>query len=263
MEVRPISPGLEVAQFQHQRSRKSMQSPQPENMTDQNTVLWNHSLNENQYFPPQEERSHRNWARIFALTVAATALIVGGTVGGGLGASLANCRQSLGQCENMFLTATTTKDSPSTTTSSAAFETTTGGLLVNYTAEPRSKVFSVSVDCDALAASVQVAQTQEKFLVYCGVDFGTGHRVNREGNDVVLADIVRFTTYSMQDCLEACSQYTNKSQLWGVSNSCGSVNFQVGMAKNPTGNCWLKNSTITYSSGTGKCDQYISATKIG
>ncbi|TGJ85793.1 hypothetical protein E0Z10_g3013 [Xylaria hypoxylon] len=248
-----------------------MQSSQPENMTDQDTVRWNHSLNENDHLSYQEERSWRNWARIVTITVAATAVIVGGAVGGGLGASLANCRQNLGaslsscendlsQCENAPLTAT--KDPPFATTSSAAFETTTGGLLVNYTIEPPSKVFNVSVDCDALAASIQVTQAQEKFLVYCGVDFGTGDRINRDGDDVVLADIARFTSYSMQDCLEACSQYTYKSQLWGVNNACGSVNFQVLIAKNPTGNCWLKNSTITHSPGAGQCDYCIGATKI-
>ncbi|GAW18924.1 hypothetical protein ANO14919_084070 [Xylariales sp. No.14919] len=273
MEVRAISPGLEVAPPQHQRSRKSMQSTQPENMTDQSTVQWNRSVNENDYMFSQEERSSRNWVFIVAITVAVTAVIVGGAVGGGLGASLANCRQNLGaslsscqnnlsQCENA--SPTTTNDSlfTATATSSAAFETTTAGLLVNYTVEPPSKVFNVTLDCDALAASMQVTQAQEKFSVYCGVDFGTGSRVDRNGNDVVLADIVRFTSYSMQDCLEACSQYTGKSQLWGVSNSCGSVNFQVGMANNPTGNCWLKNSTVIHSPGAGRCDNCISATKV-
>ncbi|KAI0914255.1 hypothetical protein F4823DRAFT_396897 [Ustulina deusta] len=248
--MRAISPGLEVAPHQYRH----------------------HSTNKNDPLPFKKEGSWRNWICIITITVTATALIVGGAVGGGLGASLASCRQNLGvvqscdnsnsnQCENA--SPITTKDLPlTTTTSSAAFQTTTGGLLVNYKIEPPSKVFNISVDCDTLAGSIQVTQDQEKFLVYCGVDFGHGNRKDKNGNEIILADIIGIIAYSMDDCLEACSRYTYNSQLWGVNSSCGSVTLRVDMANTTKSNCWLKNSTITHSPGAGSCDVCIGATKI-
>ncbi len=81
LEMRAISPGLEVAPHQYRH----------------------HSTNNNDHLPFKKEGSWRNWICIITITVTATALIVGGAVGGGLGASLASCRQNLGvvqSCDN-------------------------------------------------------------------------------------------------------------------------------------------------------------------
>lgn len=108
-----------------------------------------------------------------------------------------------------------------------------------------------------------MTQAQEKFLVYCGVDFKEGPDwTNRDGSDVVLADLLILIAYSMADCLQACSQYTAKSQAWDRPSSCGSVTFKPNIGNFTNGNCWLKNSTVTHDPGDGVCDDCISATKI-
>ncbi|KAI3318495.1 hypothetical protein HD806DRAFT_526223 [Xylariaceae sp. AK1471] len=240
------------------------QQSQPLSPGKQAALLW-HTPTQADGAPSRGERvKSRNWVIIVTIVIAVTAIVVGAAIGGGLGASLASCKRDLGAAQssgNVSIGATVTlRDPPSTTINSAAFETTTSGLLVNYEVKPPLNVFNLSLDCDDLSASQQVTPLNEFFLVYCDVDLTSGPRTDKSGNDVILADIISIISYSMADCLEACSQYNRWSQQWDVDNECGSVTFAVQMAENAYGNCWLKNSTVM--PGTLSHFGYISATKI-
>ncbi|KAI8633314.1 hypothetical protein F5Y19DRAFT_417423 [Xylariaceae sp. FL1651] len=187
-----------------------------------------------------------------AIVVAVTATVVGAAIGGGLGSSLSSCQRNLSHCQATpsQSSSPTTPDLHSATSSAAAFETTTGGLVVDYVPELPANVFSLGDNCTELAASTQVTNLTDKFSVYCNVDFSIGSRHDGNGKTIQLADIACITSYSLVDCLEACSDYTMRSQKSGIDNSCGSVTFQLAMSGSPHTNCCLKNSTITHTAGT-------------
>jgi hypothetical protein len=88
MEVVVDHPGLEVAGHQQQYGQ-----PHPYSTSNQDTVPWDlYTKNQDDHIAIQEAGRGKNWTLIITAAVAVTALIVGGAVGGGLGASLASCK---------------------------------------------------------------------------------------------------------------------------------------------------------------------------
>ena len=110
-------------------------------------------------------------------------------------------------------------------------------------AEPPN-VNSVAVDCPNLNNKQITTQTGDKFSFSCGFDIGTGLAAQGGG---IISDIAGIVSYSVSDCVDACSEFSRQSDKWGVAMRCTSVTFDSDM-KNVTqtwgGNCWLKNGTV-------------------
>ncbi|KAI1433361.1 hypothetical protein GGR50DRAFT_509194 [Xylaria sp. CBS 124048] len=225
--------------------------------------------------PPRPERRGRSWICIAAASAAVTAVIVAAIVGGGVGGSLASttgklatCQTNLTACQSAYLAMNpqdVTVPNPQALPASGAAppETTAAGTsLTDYKVAPAQDVISIDVDCSALNNTIQTTPKKDDFHVYCGVDFGSGKRVDGQGRDIILADIVGINAYSLPDCLQACSQYNFESKKWGSPLRCGAVTLAVDMAKKPDGNCWLKNSTLTHTAGGGASSDSISATMV-
>ncbi|KAI0150227.1 hypothetical protein GGR57DRAFT_200978 [Xylariaceae sp. FL1272] len=251
------------AQQQTPPSWKYVEQSSPESQT----------MNANQYQPPK--KSWPWWPLVASVTVAV--LIVGGAVGGGVGSKLSSCEADLrrhqavseavtstiSQSTSLQSTTPTSTDSVSTTSSAPALETTDGGLITNYVAELPSNVYSLADNCTELAATTQTTSSgKTKFSLYCDVDFGTGRRKDGDGNNITLSDLICLSSYSMQDCLNACGDYTYRSSKSGRDAVCGSVTYSIFMSTSATNNCCLKNSTVTHTEGSGYKNGCISAILI-
>ena len=62
-----------------------------------------------------------------------------------------------------------------------------------------------------------------------------------------------FISYSMDDCIEACSTMN----MFAVRAACAGVTFKPTMSEFPGGNCWLKNAT-----GPGSGDWFVASAKL-
>ncbi|KAI0837691.1 hypothetical protein F5Y06DRAFT_62760 [Hypoxylon sp. FL0890] len=265
MEVVPMISNLEVLEYSQRHTQNDSQQWHDIKPLETGSNQIPLSINNG---PAQKEKG---WVHIAVIAVVLTTSIVGAAVGGGLGASLSTCQSNLSQYRDVTLTtqilpSTTNNSFPMATSASstaAAFPTTTGGLLVNYTIEPFAKIYNLQVECANLSSTYQMSQDGDKYSVYCGQAFGAGNMKDGNNNDVVVRDILSVIAYSMADCLQACSQYTYWSRLAGISTSCGAVMWTSDVAhSHNTGNCFLKNSTITIGVGTEACSWCYSATKV-
>ncbi|KAI0399746.1 hypothetical protein F4802DRAFT_610628 [Xylaria palmicola] len=268
MEV--VQPGLEVLTHQHQHQQYG-QNGQQQWEEQQGQKPLPGQLPSYQVDDPSPRK--RGWGPAAAIATAITAVVIGATVGGGLGASLSSCKNELGyfsprgsavsQCQTLM---TATNPIPSsTTTTSPAFPTTTNGLLVNYTVESPGNIENLAADCTSLTSTLQITPFQDKFSVYCYQDFGTGNLKDNDNRDVVVDDVMLLIAYSMADCLQACSQYTRRSQALGIDSSCGAVVWVSDMSHfnhYQDGNCALKNSTVKFGYGNKGCGWCYSATKV-
>ncbi|KAI8625022.1 hypothetical protein F5Y19DRAFT_480076 [Xylariaceae sp. FL1651] len=213
----------------------------------------------------------REWLLPAAIAAAATALIVGSTVGGALGAEVLQCRKDLSQQPLATTSTSPTSSAPSTpsnpsTTSVATFQTTMDGKLLNYTVDSASQISTLSANCDSLSQEAQKTIFNESFLVFCGNWIGEGGHKDYSGNEVILKDIAGIIAYSLQDCLEACSNYTSRARKYGIDNACGSVTFRTDLGSTINSqvwaNCFLKNATARIPTGDKKnCNDCISATR--
>ena len=74
------------------------------------------------------------------------------------------------------------------------------------------------------------------------------HGLVAQGGGVV-ADISGIISYSVKDCVNACSVFNTAANVGGRDLKCQAVVFNSFMANStklkPTrGNCWLKNGTV-------------------
>lgn len=248
-----------------------------------------HSPREDQVERAGRKQNRRNTVIIITSAIV-SALVAGGTVGAGLGSSLANCRtylkydyllesnkhisiltsnishdQPLPTIDTVFVSnkcASTSTGGMETSTAplvdaTAEATTTTGGLFINYRPEPTSAVGDLAMDCGALELNEQVTRENENFNVYCNVDLTHGSKQDASGAEVFVEDLIGITAYTFGDCLEACSLYTGQSGALGRDDGCGSVTFCTAMQKysrDVGANCWLKNSTISISRDTNSTD---------
>ncbi|RSL52225.1 hypothetical protein CEP54_011034 [Fusarium duplospermum] len=188
--------------------------------------------------PPQKPRGPFGlslWV-FTVIVVAITAAIVGGGVGGGLGAALSNCQNSDSKCaaDNVDSdgSSTTTTPTPSTsTTTSAAF----------FTPTPASQIQNLTWFCEEPEQSKTIELTNGfKFKAYCGTDGGGVG--NAEGGGT-LKDWVGIIAYSLEDCLQACTQMNAMNDSQDTGATCKSVTFRPGLSdsyKWHGSNCWLK-----------------------
>ncbi|KAI1266646.1 hypothetical protein F5Y18DRAFT_362588 [Xylariaceae sp. FL1019] len=245
-------------------SASTQQEPLPSWHYVEQSIPEEHAMNVNQ-------PSRKSWSRWpFVAAVIAAAVIVGAAIGGGVGSKLSSCEADLRRYQSVSETASflssqsttpTFTESVSTTSSAPALETTAvdGGLITNYVAALPNNVYSLGDNCSDLATTTQTTSSQTKFSVYCNVDFGSGSRTGGDGSNITLSDLICLTSYSMQDCLNACGDYSYRASKSGRDDFCGSVTYSIYMSKLATDNCCLKNSTVTHREGYTNCDGCISA----
>lgn len=197
------------------------------------------------------------------LLVVVTALIVGGAVGGGVGGALASCNSQTSSLKDEVSSATgnTTTGAPSisvaiaTVTVSATSPSSTTVIapidLSNYTVASPATVSEIFVDCPNLDDQTYTTTRGDEFTIYCDTDSGFGSP-SLEDSDLTLQVFAGFVSYSLKDCLEACSSYNAFSARNGVEEmQCRSITFNHKMsqsvATNGYVNCWIKNGTLAKS----------------
>lgn len=122
---------------------------------------------------------------------------------------------------------------PPSATTSAAF----------FTPTPASQIRNLTWFCEEAEQTKTIQLTSGfEFKVYCGTDGGGA--TSAEGGGA-LKDLVGIIAYSLEDCLQACTQMNamNDNQDTGVT--CKSVSFRANIAqsyKQYGGNCWLKDA---------------------
>ncbi|KAH7268535.1 hypothetical protein MRS44_011198 [Fusarium solani] len=170
------------------------------------------------------------------IVVAITAAIVGGGVGGGLGAALSNCQNSDSKCSAEAVgsdeSSTTANPTPSATTSAAFF-----------TPTPASQIRNLTWFCEEAEQTKTIQLTSGfEFKVYCGTDGGGANSAEGGG---ALKDLVGIIAYSLEDCLQACTQMNAMDDNQDTGVTCKSVSFRANIAqsyKQYGGNCWLKDA---------------------
>ncbi|KAM0430165.1 hypothetical protein ACHAPT_006173 [Fusarium lateritium] len=172
------------------------------------------------------------------IVVAITAAIVGGGVGGGLGAALSNCQNSNSECS-----ADTAVGDDNSTTASAAPTTSTTTSAFFFTPTPAAEIRNLTWFCEEAEDTKTIQLTSGfEFKVYCGLDGGGAN--NAEGGGT-LKDLVGIIAYSLEDCLQACTQMNAMNDNQDTNVTCKSVSFRANLAqsyKQYGGNCWLKDS---------------------
>jgi len=177
---------------------------------------------------------------------ALTALIVGAAVGGGVGGSLSHCRKDLKNASTSLSNLPVTTIPLNSTSNSTAAASNTNGLLENVTFPAYTQVDLIKSLCPHLNNEANDITTRrgDKFRFSCGFDIASGFKT--QSGDVV-ADIIGIISYSLSDCLEACSEYTYRHTEWITGKKCTGVAFGFDMKNDTTanhGNCWLKNGTV-------------------
>ncbi|KAI9155727.1 hypothetical protein HJFPF1_08316 [Paramyrothecium foliicola] len=210
----------------------------------------------------------RWWWLIPALLGALVAgVIVGGAVGGSLGAALAKCGESTSELQEERLASSSNETSTTTTTvtvtvtefgTSSSMPTTTGGLLIDYDVEAPSSIYNVTLDCDELAKTTQRSGRFDSYSVFCRVDLLTGLRVDSDGNEFIMSDMVGLRAYRFQDCIDACSSTNALVDMKTTGKGCKSVTFFNYLADSYE-NCWLKNGSVSAAQGRPSEDYVISA----
>jgi hypothetical protein len=130
--------------------------------------------------------------------------------------------------------------------------------MVDYEVTPPSSIYNVTMDCDKLAKTTQRSGRQDKFSVFCRVDLLTGPRIDSEGNEFLLSDMVGLRAYRFQDCIDACSSTNALVNNKGTGKGCKSVTF-FNYLSDSYENCWLKNGSVTAAQGRASEDYVVSA----
>jgi hypothetical protein len=131
------------------------------------------------------------------------------------------------------VTATTVTTTVTTTLATSASATPTSGFT-NLSVPAPSAVATLFLDCPALSSTTYTAANSSNiFAITCGIDY-PGYLI---GN----YDVTDIVAYSLQDCLQACSE------IVGHGIPCAGATFISDMGGFQTGNCWLKGSLVSSS----------------
>ncbi|KAI1821977.1 hypothetical protein F4861DRAFT_516589 [Xylaria intraflava] len=265
MEVADTRPGLEVSEHSQQHGQPApiqQWLPQPYHATGAGNNIASEypAVLSKDTHPPITKREKKRLVTIIAVWVAATAIIVGASIGGSLGSTvsdlavqLSSCQKDLSICRQSTSPSQLPETSdPSPTTSSAPAQTTTAGRLLNYVVEPPSKIYNLGENCDDLLQQMNASKGSD-FQLYCDLDLGRGTGKDVHGNPVISIDMVSITAYTLNDCMKACTGIASSSKH--SDSACRAVTFRLDMYNFPNGgNCWLKNSTLTTASGSRSCN---------
>jgi hypothetical protein len=127
------------------------------------------------------------------------------------------------------MTMTTTVTAVPTT---SATSTPTTGFTNLFVPAP-STVTTVSLNCPSISSTTYTAYNSSNiFAITCSIGYPGGH----PGNE----DVTKVVAYSLQDCLEACSQLPSSG-----FTPCAGATFASTMSVNKYGNCFLKGSLGT------------------
>jgi hypothetical protein len=131
------------------------------------------------------------------------------------------------------VTATTVTATVTSTLATSASATPTSGFT-NLSVPAPSAVTSLFLDCPAISSTTYTASNSSNiFAITCSIDYVNGFPGNKDITDIV--------AYSLQDCLQACSE------LVGNGIPCVGATFRSDMGAFPVGNCFLKGSLASSS----------------
>lgn len=114
--------------------------------------------------------------------------------------------------------------------------------FTNFSIQGLSSITSLYLNCPALnSTTYTVRNSSNIFAITCNLDYSSTVDASNK-------DIATIITYSLEDCLEACSAITNHGFI-----SCAGALFLSDIAARGLqgGNCVLKSSLVTSSSGDG------------
>ncbi|KAI0901659.1 hypothetical protein F4806DRAFT_8449 [Annulohypoxylon nitens] len=174
-----------------------------------------------------------------ALVSVITALIVGAIIGGSLGGTLAKQEhyKTAPHAETRTSSLEVNRPTPTSTPTSLI---STSATLTDYAAPSPSDVETLHIDCPRLDGKITEDSIQQRYKISCG------ERIVGGGSDVITYSAS--IAYSLQDCIEACSQLN----IWTGGLYCTAVTWSQAMSfawETEGGmNCWLFNSTSLDSS---------------
>jgi hypothetical protein len=172
------------------------------------------------------------------LVALATLIVVGAAVGGGLGSALANRinRQNAAQGPSTVTKTITASSSPTSSSS----------LYNNFAPPDPTNVVSLATVCPEQNNQQYTTKRSEIFTYSCGEYFVGGDPASGGG---LLATYTGFVAYTVEDCIEACSNMNGYTQSLGTGPLCRAITFQPLLNQsymaNIGSNCWLFNSTGT------------------
>ncbi|KAI9815085.1 MAG: hypothetical protein M1827_002928 [Pycnora praestabilis] len=173
----------------------------------------------------------------FWLALALVLVIVIAAVGGGVGGSIA-----------VHDASKTRKTSATTVTvSSAPTSTSSSTNLTNLVVPLPNDVATVALDCPTSGTNSYTSGASITFSWQCGTDYNAGSE--NEAKNGTIVDLTSLIAYSIEDCMEACSQMNALDVI-----TCAGVTFRSEMKHyyaTARANCWLKDSTGPGSSGQG------------
>lgn len=120
----------------------------------------------------------------------------------------------------------TTTITATVTASSATSTTTTAGLATDYAPLLPTQVSTLQYECDD--GALRNSTTGQQFQLNCNKNFPG-------------SDLLNFVAYTLDDCIEACSNYNNINQ----TTICRGIVFNANMdliTEEYNGNCYLKSS---------------------
>lgn len=131
-------------------------------------------------------------------------------------------------------TATTTVSATSTTASS----------FTNLSVPTSSTVNTVFLNCPSISSTTYTAYNSSNiFAITCGMDYPSEFPNNK--------DIVDIIAYSLQDCLQACSEMVDHGFA-----PCAGATFLSEMGRFSVGNCFLKGFLGTSISEYGNASAF-------
>jgi hypothetical protein len=139
------------------------------------------------------------------------------------------------------ITATTVTTTVTNTLPLSPSSAPTSGFT-NFSIPELSSITSLYLNCPALTSTTYTARNSSNiFAITCNLDYSSTVDASNK-------DIATIITYSLEDCLEACSAITNHGFI-----SCAGALFlsDIGARGLQGGNCVLKNSLVTSSPGNG------------
>ncbi|KAH0423337.1 hypothetical protein CcaCcLH18_12251 [Colletotrichum camelliae] len=175
----------------------------------------------------------------FYLALVLAVVIIVGSVGGGVGGSLAvkNAQREAQSAQESQAAATPTLTDTTIATGSPTGSTTesatSSSTTTTWISTPTSGL--LALDCPGISgttASMTVGGQSSRYDIECGVD-----------NNGAGIDIIAVVSWSLDDCLRACSSF-NANRESG-SESCAGVQFHadiVDLVSRFSGNCFLKNT---------------------
>src|ERR1700753_3260880 len=115
----------------------------------------------------------------------------------------------------------------STTSIPLSLATISTATIANYVAPEPSLVVNIPVDCPNLNSKSLVTQAGDKFSMTCDFDFETGLPSAQDGR--AITDLAGIISYSVSDCLNACSAFTFQAKNWGRTSKCYGISFDPDM----------------------------------